>query len=95
MGSHPVAVVQYTCTHKQYRKRHKTNNTKNTKIHRTTQKIHRATQQLGRVLAVPRLWGFDPGICLTTEEKARENLSQGSHTMRIHSHTIKIHKLHY
>jgi len=31
MGSHPVAVVQYTCTHKQYRKRHKTNNKKNTK----------------------------------------------------------------
>jgi hypothetical protein len=38
MGSHPVAVVQYTYTHKQYRKLHKTNNTKNTKIHRTTQK---------------------------------------------------------
>jgi thiamine phosphate synthase YjbQ (UPF0047 family) len=42
MGSHPVAVVQYTYRHKQYRKRHKTNNTKNIKI-------HRATQQLGRV----------------------------------------------
>jgi hypothetical protein len=27
LGSHPVAVVQYTYTHKQYRKRHKTNNT--------------------------------------------------------------------
>jgi len=27
--------------------------------------------------AVPRLWEFYPGICLTTEEKARENLSQG------------------
>ena len=49
MGIHPVAVVQYTYTHKQYRERHKTNNTKNTKIHRTTHKIHRATQQLGRV----------------------------------------------
>jgi len=45
-----VAVVQYTYTHKQYRKRHKANNTKNTKV-------HRATQQLGRVLAVPRLCG--------------------------------------
>ena len=65
-------------------------------IRRTTQKIHRATQQLGRVRAVPRLLGFYPGICLTTEEKARNNLSQGSHkhTVRIHSHTIKIHKLH-
>jgi hypothetical protein len=27
IGSHPVAVVQYTYTHKQYRERHKTNNT--------------------------------------------------------------------
>ena len=64
-----MAVVQYTCAHKQYRKRHKTNNTKNTKIHRTTQKIHRATQQLGRLWAVHRLCGFYPGIGLTTEEK--------------------------
>jgi len=27
LGSHPVAVVQYTYTHIQYRERHKTNNT--------------------------------------------------------------------
>ena len=27
LGSHPVAVVQYTFTHKQYTERHKTNNT--------------------------------------------------------------------
>jgi len=27
LGSHPVAVVQYTYTHKQYRERYKTNNT--------------------------------------------------------------------
>jgi len=27
LGSHPVAVVRYTYTHKQYRERHKTNNT--------------------------------------------------------------------
>jgi len=33
---------------------------------------------LGRVRAVPRLCELYPGICLTTEEKARENLSQGS-----------------
>jgi len=25
LGSHPVAVVQYTFTHKQYTERHKTN----------------------------------------------------------------------
>ena len=29
LGSHPVAVVQYTYTHKQYRERYKTNNTYN------------------------------------------------------------------
>jgi hypothetical protein len=55
-------------------------------IHSTTQKyieqqkIHRTTQKLGRVLAVPRLCGFYPGICLTTEEKAWKTLNQGSHT---------------
>ena len=27
--------------------------------------------------AVPRLCEFYPGICLTTDEKARKNLSQG------------------
>jgi len=49
-------------------------------IHRTTQiKIHRTTQikKCGRVQAVPRLCEFYPGICLTTEGKARINLSQG------------------
>jgi len=66
---------------KKYRERHKTNDTENTKIHRTTQKIHRATQQLGRVQAVPRLCGFYRGICLTTEEKARKNLSHGRFTI--------------
>jgi hypothetical protein len=76
LGSHPVAVVQYTYTRKQYRERHKTNNTQNnTIIRRTTQKICRKTQQLGRVRAVPRLRKFYLGICLTTEEKARKNLS--------------------
>ena len=32
---------------------------------------------MGRVRAVPRLCECNPGICLTTEEKARKNLSQG------------------
>jgi len=32
------------------------------------------TEKLGRVWAIPRLYGFYPGICLTTEEKAWENL---------------------
>ena len=44
-----------------------------------TQTIYRTTQLiLGRVRAVPRLCELYPGICLTTEEKARKNLSQGS-----------------
>ena len=33
---------------------------------------------LGRVRAVPRLSELYAGICLTTEEKARKNLSEGS-----------------
>jgi hypothetical protein len=47
------------------------------------------------VLAVPHLCGFNPGICLTTEEKARKTLSQGStksacwHDERIHRHNNK------
>jgi hypothetical protein len=36
------------------------------------------TINLGRVRAVPLLCELYPGICLTTEEKARKNLSQGS-----------------
>jgi len=35
-------------------------------------------KNFGRVRAVQRLCGFYPGICLTTEEKAWKNLSQGS-----------------
>ena len=31
---------------------------------------------------MPRLCGFYPGICLTTEEEARKNRSQGSQTVR-------------
>ena len=42
----------------------------------------------GRVRAVPRLCGFYPRICLTTEEKAWKNLSQGSR--RVPASTIKI-----
>ena len=33
---------------------------------------------------MPRLGELYPGICLTTEEKARKSLSQGSRTIRIH-----------
>jgi len=53
-------------------------------VHIYTQTIHSTTQitieqhkKNGRVRAVPRLYEIYPGICLTTEEKARKNLSQG------------------
>ena len=42
---------------------------------------------MGRVPAVPRLCELYPGICLTTEEKARKNLSQGSR--RVAAGTMK------
>jgi len=65
LGGHPVAVVQYTHTH--------------THTHNTQNKQYiEQHQNFGRVRAVPRLRGFYPGIFLTTEEKARINLSQGS-----------------
>ena len=71
-----MAVVQYTFTHKQYTERHKT--------------IHRTTQQFGRVRAEPHVCGFYPGICFTTEEKSRKNLSQG--TRKVQGGMMKIHK---
>jgi hypothetical protein len=43
--------------------------------------MYRTTQKLGRVRAVPRPCKLYPGICITTEEKARKSLSQGSHTL--------------
>ena len=46
---------------------------------------------------MPRLCGFYPGICLTSDEKARKNLSEGSRrvpvgTMKIYKHTVRIHR---
>ena len=46
---------------------------------------------------MPCLCGLYPGICLTTEEEARKNLSQGSKkvpagAMKIHKRTIRIHR---
>ena len=56
-----------------------TNNTQNdTKQTKNNTHILRTTQNFGRVRAVPRLGKIYPGICLTTEEKAQKNLSQGS-----------------
>jgi hypothetical protein len=52
-------------------------------VHIYTQTTQNDTKFLGRVRAVPRLGELYPGIRLTTEEKARKNLSQGSRTIRI------------
>jgi hypothetical protein len=58
-------------------------------VHIYTQTKHRTIQNkqyieqhkhFGRVRNVPRLCWLYPGICLTTDEKARKNLSQGSDT---------------
>jgi len=45
--------------------------------HLHTNSTQHNTINLGRVRAMPRLCVLYPGICLTTEEKARQNLSQG------------------
>ena len=55
-------------------------------VHIYTQTIHR-TQNLGRVWAVPLVCELYPGICLTTEEKARKKLSQDSR--RVPAGTMK------
>ena len=56
-------------------------------VHIYTQTVHRTIQNkqymeqhnnFGRVRAVPRVGELYPGVCLTTEGKARKNLSQGS-----------------
>jgi hypothetical protein len=61
-----VAAVQHTFTHKQY-------------THYTERNIHNNKKKKNwEVRAVPRLCELYPGICLTTEEKARKTLSYGS-----------------
>ena len=47
-------------------------------IHRTTQSTQTIHRTIQLVRTVPRLCEVYPGICLTTAEKERENLSQGS-----------------
>jgi len=44
-------------------------------LQRTAQnKLYRTKPNFGRVRAVPRLCGLYPGICFTTEEKARKSI---------------------
>jgi len=61
-------------------------------VHIYTKTIRRTTENkqyierhknFGRVRIVPRLGELYPGICLTTEEKARKKHSQGSRTIRM------------
>jgi len=93
----------WTFTHKQYTERYKNSGTV---LDIYTQTVHRRTQNkqyteqhkhFGTVLAMPRVCELYPGICLTAEEKARKNLSEGSRrlptcAMNIHKHTITIHR---
>ena len=55
-----------------------TNNTVQYSTHLHTNSTQNDTINFGRVWAVHRLCEVYPGICLTTEGKARKNLSQGS-----------------
>ena len=69
----------------------------NTTQNDTKRTIHRTTQNFGRVTAVPRLWGFCPGIYLTSEVNTWKNLSQSNRrvtadTAKIHKHKIRIHR---
>jgi hypothetical protein len=59
-------IYRTTETNKQYIEQHK------------KQHIEQHKNVIGTVQAVPRLCELYPGICLTNEEEARENLSQGS-----------------
>jgi hypothetical protein len=67
-------------------------------VHIYTQTIHTTTQNkqhkyFERGLVVPHLGELYTSIFLTTEEKARKNIRQGSRTYI--DLTIKIHKLQY
>ena len=67
------------------------NNNKTTQI--TTEQHN--NNKFGRVRTVPYLCEFNPGICLTTEEKARKNLSKGSRRVLIESKSVSIHITYY
>jgi hypothetical protein len=56
-------------------------------VHIYTQTVHRTTQittNLEEWGIVPRLCDLHPGICLTTEEKGRKSLSQGSRRVLVY-----------
>jgi hypothetical protein len=64
-----MAVVQYTFTHKEYIEQH----------NRQKQYIEQHNSLIRKSAYRARLCEVYTGICLTTEEKARRNLRQGSH----------------
>ena len=65
LGCHPVVVVQYTFTYKQYTERHKTNN-------------REQHNNLGECWPCPVLASYTLAFALQLRKKARKNLSQGS-----------------
>jgi hypothetical protein len=56
-------------------------------------KQNNTNNKFGRVLAVPSLCELYPGLCLTTAEKARKNLSQGSRRDSKNTHYQDTHTL--
>jgi len=52
-------------------------------VHTNNMENNTNNKEYGRVRTVPRHCEFYPGICLTTEEKARKNLSQGKKNLRV------------
>jgi len=53
-------------------------------VHTYTQTVHRKTQKFWKSAGRAPSLRFYPDICLTTEEKARKNLSQGSRRVPVH-----------
>jgi hypothetical protein len=89
LGCHPVAVVQYTFTHKQYTERHKTNNTQND----TKQTIHRTQKFLEECGPCPVCASYTLAFAL----QLSKNFSLGSRRMpagmmKIHKHKIRIYR---
>ena len=77
LGSHPVAVVQYTYTHKQYTERHKTNN--------TYTEQHKNEEECGQC---PVFADFTLAFAL----QLRKKHGRTSVRVAIHKHTIRIHR---
>jgi hypothetical protein len=67
------------CTHKQYSTHLHTNNTQND----TKKQYIEQHENFGRVRYFPCLCEVYPGVYLTTEEKARKNIRQGSRRMPV------------